>query len=247
MTYQAIVFLPLLGAIIAGFFGRFITDRGSEIVTTALAVHCQPYCHGSSFWRVGFDAETIKVPIAQWITSGELEVAWSLRIDTLTGVMLVVVTTVSSLVHLYSIGYMHEDNARSRFFAYLSLVHICHVDAGNQRQPSADVLWLGRRWSGQLFAHWFLVQEARGQFSSHQSLYRQPRWRLWLSHWVSSASSLSSGQYNLMPSLRRPPAQVRSDDGIPGLSGRYHDLPVSVALHGRDGQVGAIPAAHLVA
>ena len=120
MTYQAIVFLPLLGAIIAGFFGRFITDRGSEIVTTAL-LFLSAILSWIVFWRVGFDAETIKVPIAQWITSGELEVAWSLRIDTLTGVMLVVVTTVSSLVHLYSIGYMHEDNARSRFFAYLSL------------------------------------------------------------------------------------------------------------------------------
>ena len=73
------------------------------------------------FWRVGFDHETIKVPVANWITSGELEIAWSLRIDTLTAVMLVVVTTVSSLVHLYSIGYMHEDPARARFFAYLSL------------------------------------------------------------------------------------------------------------------------------
>ncbi|MEM7750272.1 MAG: NADH-quinone oxidoreductase subunit L, partial [Pseudomonadota bacterium] len=120
MMYQAIVFLPLLGAIIAGFFGRFITDRGSEIVTTAF-LFLSAILSWIVFWRVGFDAETIKVPIAQWITSGELEVAWSLRIDTLTGVMLVVVTTVSSLVHLYSIGYMHEDNARSRFFAYLSL------------------------------------------------------------------------------------------------------------------------------
>ena len=120
MMYQAIIFLPLLGAIIAGFFGRFITDRGSEIVTTSFLI-ISAILSWVVFWRVGFDAETIKVPIAQWITSGELEVAWSLRIDTLTGVMLVVVTTVSSLVHLYSIGYMHEDDARSRFFAYLSL------------------------------------------------------------------------------------------------------------------------------
>ena len=57
----------------------------------------------------------------RWITSGELDMSWSLQIDTLTAVMLVVVTTVSSLVHLYSIGYMHEDDSRPRFFAYLSL------------------------------------------------------------------------------------------------------------------------------
>ncbi|MGI9426940.1 MAG: NADH-quinone oxidoreductase subunit L [Hyphomicrobiaceae bacterium] len=118
--YKAIIFLPILGALIAGFFGRFITDRGSEVITTAF-LFISAILSWIVFWRVGFDAETIKVPIAQWITSGELEVAWSLRIDTLTGVMLVVVTTVSSLVHLYSIGYMHEDEGRSRFFAYLSL------------------------------------------------------------------------------------------------------------------------------
>ncbi|MFT5511451.1 MAG: NADH-quinone oxidoreductase subunit L [Hyphomicrobiaceae bacterium] len=120
MEFKAIVFLPLIGAIIAGFFGRLITDRGAEILTTALLF----VSAALSWWvfsRVGFGGETIKVPVATWFTSGELEVAWSLRIDTLTAVMLVVVTTVSSLVHLYSIGYMHEDDARARFFAYLSL------------------------------------------------------------------------------------------------------------------------------
>ncbi len=73
------------------------------------------------FWKVGFGGETIKVPIARWIASGELDISWSLRIDTLTAVMLVVVNTVSCLVHLYSIGYMHEDEHRERFFSYLSL------------------------------------------------------------------------------------------------------------------------------
>ncbi len=120
MMYKAIVFLPLFGALIAGFFGRVITDRGSEIVTTVF-LFASAILSWIVFWRVGFDAETIKVPVAHWITSGDLEVAWSLRIDTLTGVMLVVVTSVSSLVHLYSIGYMHDDDGRSRFFAYLSL------------------------------------------------------------------------------------------------------------------------------
>ncbi|MBU2532826.1 MAG: NADH-quinone oxidoreductase subunit L [Alphaproteobacteria bacterium] len=120
MEFKAIVFLPLIGAIVAGFFGRLISDRGAEIVTTALLL-ISAALSWFVFWRVGFGGETIKVPIANWISSGELEIAWSLRIDTLTAVMLVVVTTVSSLVHLYSIGYMHEDEARARFFAYLSL------------------------------------------------------------------------------------------------------------------------------
>ncbi|MGD9784191.1 MAG: NADH-quinone oxidoreductase subunit L [Hyphomicrobiaceae bacterium] len=120
MIYNAIVFLPLVGALIAGLFGRAIGDRPSEIVTTALLI----VACGLSwivFVQVGFNGETARVPIMRWITSGDLDVSWSLRIDTLTAVMLVVVTTVSSLVHLYSIGYMHEDDSRPRFFAYLSL------------------------------------------------------------------------------------------------------------------------------
>ena len=74
------------------------------------------------FWQVGFGArDRCTSPSLRWVTSGELDVSWALRIDTLTAVMLVVVTTVSVLVHLYSIGYMHEDDSRPRFFAYLSL------------------------------------------------------------------------------------------------------------------------------
>lgn len=112
--------LPLVGACIAGFLGRFLNDRFSEVVTTGLLL-ISAVLSWIVFVQVGFDHQTIKVPIARWIDSGDLEVFWSLRVDTLTSVMLVVVTTISSVVHLYSIGYMHEDKARSRFFAYLSL------------------------------------------------------------------------------------------------------------------------------
>ena len=89
MEFKAIVFLPLLGAFIAGFFGRLITDRGAEIVTTALLF----VSAALSWWvfsRVGFGGETIKVPVFNWIASGELEIAWPLRIDTLTAVMLAI-------------------------------------------------------------------------------------------------------------------------------------------------------------
>ncbi|MEZ5842658.1 MAG: NADH-quinone oxidoreductase subunit L [Hyphomicrobiaceae bacterium] len=120
MIYKAIVFLPLFGAIIAGFFGRLLGARPSELITTGFLLIAAALSW-VVFWNVGFGGETIKVPIARWIASGELDIAWSLRIDTLTAVMLVVVNTVSSLVHLYSIGYMHEDEHRQRFFAYLSL------------------------------------------------------------------------------------------------------------------------------
>ncbi|GAC1547400.1 MAG: NADH-quinone oxidoreductase subunit L [Beijerinckiaceae bacterium] len=117
----AIVFLPLLGFFIAGLFGRAIGARPSEIVTTSLLfIAC--LFSWVIFFQVGFGSAEASVPVlANWMTSGAVKVDWALRVDTLTAVMLVVVTTVSALVHLYSIGYMHEDPSRPRFFAYLSL------------------------------------------------------------------------------------------------------------------------------
>jgi NADH-quinone oxidoreductase subunit L len=120
MIYQAIVFLPLAGAIIAGFFGRAMGPRPAELITTGFMI-VAAVLSWIVFVRVGLGGETAKVTLLRWITSGELDVAWAIRVDTLTAVMLVVVTTVSALVHLYSIGYMHEDDSRERFFAYLSL------------------------------------------------------------------------------------------------------------------------------
>ena len=118
--YSAIVFLPLLGFLIAGLFGRVIGHRGSEIVTTSLLM-LAALLSWIAFFDVAFGGYTGKVHILRWIDSGALEVDWMIRVDTLTAVMLVVVNTVSSLVHLYSIGYMSHDPHRSRFFAYLSL------------------------------------------------------------------------------------------------------------------------------
>jgi NADH-quinone oxidoreductase subunit L len=166
---QAIVFLPLLGAILAGLISIFgaqarhpggdivehhddahVADahaadvhhdengdddhghddhaiepaasgsRAAELITTGLLF----VCAGLSWVTlvdVGFMHHDARIPLFPWITSGDLQVMWSLRVDTLTAVMLVVVTTISSLVHLYSIGYMDEDPYRPRFFAYLSL------------------------------------------------------------------------------------------------------------------------------
>jgi len=118
--YHAIVFLPLIGFLIAGLFGRLIGARASEIVTTSLLA-VAAVLSWVAFFSVGFGAGTTRVQVATWLASGDLRVDWAFRIDTLTVVMLVVVNTVSSLVHLYSIGYMHEDEHRPRFFAYLSL------------------------------------------------------------------------------------------------------------------------------
>ncbi|HEY8578407.1 MAG TPA: NADH-quinone oxidoreductase subunit L, partial [Beijerinckiaceae bacterium] len=119
--YTAIVFLPLLGFLIAGVFGRQIGARAAEIVTTSL-LFIAAALSWVAFFRVGYGQAAVSTPVlADWITSGALRVDWALRIDTLTVVMLVVVNSVSALVHLYSIGYMHEDPHRPRFFAYLSL------------------------------------------------------------------------------------------------------------------------------
>jgi NADH-quinone oxidoreductase subunit L len=119
--YQAIVFLPLLGFLIAGLFGRQLGARPAELVTTGL-LFASAALSWIAFIQVGYGNAPMSVPVlANWITSGNLRVDWALRVDTLTSVMLVVVTSVSALVHLYSIGYMHEDKSRARFFAYLSL------------------------------------------------------------------------------------------------------------------------------
>ena len=119
--YAAIVFLPLLGAVIAGLFGRIIGARPSELVTTGLLfVSAALSVAAFATVAIGGGATQI-IPVLPWIHSGAFVADWTVRVDTITAVMLVVVTGVSSLVHLYSIGYMHEDTSRPRFFSYLSL------------------------------------------------------------------------------------------------------------------------------
>ena len=118
--YHAIVFLPLVGFLIAGLFGRIIGPRPSELITTSLLMMAA-VLSWIAFVQVGFGAGATRIQVATWMQSGGMQVDWAFRIDTLTVVMLVVVNTVSALVHLYSIGYMHEDEHRPRFFAYLSL------------------------------------------------------------------------------------------------------------------------------
>lgn len=162
---QAIVFLPLLGFILAGAIslvgarGRFpgaepsdddhhagdhavaqgahheaghddhghgpveppaAGSRAAEVVTTSFLMIAAVLAW-FTFWKVGFGHQDERITLFTWIISADLKVDWALRVDSLTAVMLVVVTTVSALVHLYSIGYMSEDPYRPRFFAYLSL------------------------------------------------------------------------------------------------------------------------------
>ncbi|MGX5802495.1 NADH-quinone oxidoreductase subunit L [Bradyrhizobium sp. Arg314] len=119
--YQAIVFLPLLGFLIVGLFGNSLGAKASEYITSGFLV-IAAVLSWIAFFTVGFGhGEVFTVPVLRWIQSGGIDASWALRIDTLTVVMLVVVNTVSALVHIYSIGYMHHDPNRPRFFAYLSL------------------------------------------------------------------------------------------------------------------------------
>ncbi|MDO8881908.1 proton-conducting transporter membrane subunit, partial [Pseudotabrizicola sp.] len=119
-----ILLAPLVGALICGFGWRIIGERAGQIITTGLM-----FLAAFLSWIIflTFDGETYRVVLLRWIESGTLGSEWGIRVDRLTAIMLVVVNSVSALVHLYSFGYMaHDDNwghhehYRARFFAYLS-------------------------------------------------------------------------------------------------------------------------------
>ena len=116
-----IVFAPLIAAIIAGFGNRMIGNVPAKVVTTGAL-----FLSAGLSWPIfiGFltgTAEAEVIPVLTWVKSGAMTFDWSLRVDTLTAIMLVVINSVSALVHLYSWGYMEEDKSQPRFFAYLSL------------------------------------------------------------------------------------------------------------------------------
>ena len=116
----AIIALPLIASIISGFFGKFVGDRNSEIITSFL-VSISAVFSAIVLYEVIYNQYEENIIIATWINSGSLDVNWSMKIDSLSAVMLVVVTSISSLVHIYSIGYMSHDPHKPRFMAYLSL------------------------------------------------------------------------------------------------------------------------------
>ena len=116
----AIVFLPLIAAIIVGLLGRTLGDRLSQLITCG-AVLVAALLSVLVFKDVALDHHTSTVTLLNWIDTGPLTVDWAIRLDTLTAVMLIVVTGVSAMVHVYSIGYMSHDHSIPRFMAYLSL------------------------------------------------------------------------------------------------------------------------------
>ena len=120
MFYKAIVFLPLIGAIAAGLFSLRKLDGAA--VTVSIAGVCLSFILSCfAFGTIALGGEHVTIDVARWIGSGSFQAHWTLRFDTLTAVMLIVVTGVSSCVHIYSVGYMHNDKSIARFMAYLSL------------------------------------------------------------------------------------------------------------------------------
>jgi len=118
---QAIVFLPLIAAIVAGLGNRMIGNLAAKLITTGALFASMALSWPIFLSFMAGNGESALHPVMTWFVSGSLQVDWALRVDALTAVMLVVVTSVSALVHLYSWGYMAEDDSQPRFFAYLSL------------------------------------------------------------------------------------------------------------------------------
>jgi hypothetical protein len=113
------VFFPLLGACISGFLNRWIGVKAS-IWSSVTCMVLAAICGSLAFWQVALGGQPTTVTIFTWMDVGELEFAWALRYDTLSAIMVGMVTFISTLIHIYSVGYMSHDATPPRFFAYLS-------------------------------------------------------------------------------------------------------------------------------
>ena len=147
-----ILFLPLLAAFISGFLGKFIGHRSSEIITS-LFTSVSAILSILVFYKVMDQSYENNIIISTWLNSGSLNVNWSIKIDALSSVMLVVVTLISALVHIYSIGYMSHDPHRSRFMAYLSLFTFSMLTL----VTSDNFLQLFFGWEGVGLCSYFLI------------------------------------------------------------------------------------------
>ena len=116
----AIVLLPLLGSIISGFFGKKLGAKSCQILTSSF-VSISAILSLFIFYEVFSHNYSSNKLIFNWISSGNFNVNWSINIDPLTSIMLVIVSLISSIIHFYSIGYMNHDPHKPRFMSYLSL------------------------------------------------------------------------------------------------------------------------------
>jgi len=148
----ALLFFPLIASITSGFFGKYIGDKNSEIITS-LFVSISAILSLILFYNVIVNHYESNIVIATWINSGTLDVNWSIKVDALSSVMLVVVTLVSSLVHIYSFGYMSHDPHKPRFMAYLSLFTFAMLTL----VTSDNFLQLFFGWEGVGLCSYFLI------------------------------------------------------------------------------------------
>ena len=118
--YLAIIVLPLLGSIVSGFFGRKVGVTGAQLITSLCVVMTTIFSL-FAFIEVGINSIPVSLELFRWVDSESLNVSWGFNFDSLTVSMLIPVLIVSSLVHVYSIGYMSNDPHNQRFFSYLSL------------------------------------------------------------------------------------------------------------------------------
>ena len=152
MLYQAIVFLPLLGAAVAGLLSVRQQHLPAEIVTV-VSVCASFLLSCFAFYHVALLHNPVTLDVARWINSADFVANWSFRFDTLTAVMLIVVTLVSSCVHIYSIGYVRHDKARARFMCYLSLFTFAML----MLVTSDNLLQLFFGWEGVGVASYLLI------------------------------------------------------------------------------------------
>jgi NADH-quinone oxidoreductase subunit L len=238
--------LPLLAAIVAGTGAEFIGKTAAKVITTGgLFLAC------ALSWPifVGFLTGNEKAyvePVMQWVQSGALKFDWELRVDALTAVMLVVITTVSALVHLYSWGYMEEDPDQPRFFAYLSLftfAMLMLVTANNLVQ-----MFFG--WEGVGLASYLLIGFWYKKPSANAAAIKA-----FVVNRVGDLGFMLGifgvfwlfGTVSIPDILAAAPGKAGSSIGFLGYARRYDEPALHPVVHRCDGQVGTAWPAHMAA
>ena len=186
------------------------------------------------------------MPVLKFIESGALDVDWALRVDALTAVMLVVVTSVSSLVHLYSWGYMEEDPSQPRFFAYLSLFSFAML----MLVTADSLVQMFFGWEGVGLASYLLIG-----FWYHKPSANAAALKAFVVNRVGDfgftlgifGTFLVFGTVSIPAILEAAPEHGRIDHRLRRHAGRHHDLAVPAAVRRRDGQVGPARPPHLAA
>lgn len=151
MLHLVLVFSPAIGALLAGLFGRWLGDRGAQLITCGFMVLSALCATIGLFLYLGEPA--FKVPLLRWIDVGGFEAEWALRVDTLSTVMMFVVSFVSCFIHIYSIGYMAGDPSVPRFMSYLSLFTFAML----MLVTSDNLLQLYFGWEGVGVASYLLI------------------------------------------------------------------------------------------